>query len=131
MKKFIKSFFEGRGVGTSMARGLFGGVGIGIGIAFSFFALALALELLNCFTDGYFQKMSAGPIPGARENLLHSGYAGALGIFTIWDWGIFFDVATFFVISGGPIGTVYGFASQKQIRDEEKQKRDEKSKKPI
>lgn len=124
MKSFAEGFFEGEGAGVSIARGLFRGVGIGIGLAFAFFAAALALELLNCATGGYFQNMPAGSVAGARENLLHSGYAGAMGLFTIWDWSVFFDVAAFFVISGGPVGAVYGFASQKQMRDEEKQKRD-------
>lgn len=124
MLKFGKDFSEGAGIGFSIARGLLKGVGIGLCFTVAYFASALTVEFLNCFTGGALEKMLVDPLPEVRENLLHSGWAGAVGIFTIWSWHDLFEVASFFVISGGPVRAVYEFALQKQSLADRRSKGD-------
>lgn len=121
MKMFDKSFFAGTGTGGGIARGLLAGLVIGLGVTIAFFALAFAAELLNYATGGFFQKIP--PASGVNKSFLPSGFAGVVGMFSIWKWRDFHAVASFFIIAAIPIGAVYGYALQKQLRDEEKRAR--------
>lgn len=115
MKIFSNRSFADTGTGFAIVRGIWGGVGIGIAVTCCLFLLALAVEGLNVSTGGYFQKLLASPVLEGRKNLLYAGGTGAVGVFPMWSWGVFFNVAAFFSALGGPIGAVYGFALQKQI----------------
>lgn len=131
-------------------RGLFIGMLIGLIGSVALYALAFVTECANCFTCGCFTGLCNCPIGPAQENYIwridclwdghprgytaHAEYH-VTGIFAIWNFTVFRNVAIFCSIAGSIIGMIKGiteFGSKKERAAEaERQRKEDERRREI